>query len=629
MMQRAFASTVAPFAQPRAPQVQRKAEVGPVDDPLEREADAVAERVVAGFAAGDIGGATAARTQRKCAACAAEEEHDVQRKSDSPQTAAATGGAAAAVRAVNSGGAPLDARQRAYFEPRFGRDLGAVRLHTDSRAAAAANAINARAYTWRNDIAFATGAFSPGGRASRLLLAHELTHVVQQAPHVARQPAAPYYSRTFEDAAGGDALDYTETVQVAPAQTGAGIEGSVDRQVAAHAHGALPRQTTHTGRVNHIRFTPDCKIVVPYRIQFQAATTTTTPGICNSPAAPVATPAVPAARLAAIQTQYIDAMNRGLNNRFTLNVSGCRSAQPCANGPIPIVIEAQAVTATPDKTINVFSSGGRADAASICAGSFDPNLPIHEGGHQALGAPDEYHETDPNVIAAANAAGLHWERPERERSDLSAMDDEYNYGRYTQFHERHFYFAQAFLEAVLQGQNCTVRLESAQRTPWDFRLDVSGGYAATNRGGLLHASLFAGAGIPFTARRRLNFLFGVQGQVFSDLGIADQNALMAGLRLGLEAQTTPARFGVSANLFGSAGAFYQTASTPPTYTGLSPTAARLSPYAEIGGSLGIHTAMSGGSFWRFGAEAAAGRELSNDPNALNWWRLGLVIGYTR
>lgn len=618
---------------PLAAAIQAKpvnARIGAVDDPLEREADQVAERVIAGEPAGAIGGAPSYGVQRQCAACETEEEQQIHRKEQgSAHRAPGDAGAEAAVDAVSSGGMPLSVRDRAYFEPRFGRDFANVRLHTHARAAAAAADIQARAYTWQNHIAFAAAEFSPGGLEGRRLLAHELAHVAQQVPHIARQAGPPFYTRTFRDDQGGAALDYTETVQVAPTRSTAGIEGSVDRSVFAPASGTQPRQMTHHGQVNHIRLTPDCRIVVPYRIQFQPQQVAAGVGICQSP--PNATPVnpLPAARLQAIQTRYVTAMNAGLNNRYAVRVTGCRSAQPCTDRPLPVEIAAEAVTNNPDTTVNVVNRGGRADAATICAGSFDDLLPVHEGGHQALGAPDEYQETDPAVIAAANATGLHWERGERVRSDLSGMTDQDAYGRFMLFHERHFRFAQVFLEAVLQGQNCTVSLESVSRSPLEFRVDLGLGAAATNRGVLPYASLFLGAGIPLERRRRLMFLFGARGQVFSDLGYQDQNAFMAGLHLGVEAQTNPANFGLYASLSATGGGLYAPAATPPSFSALTPSAARFSPYGEAGGSLGVHTGLSSSWEVRAGAEAAAGREVSGDPHALSWWRLGFVVGISR
>lgn len=81
---------------------------------------------------------------------------------------------------LNSPGQPLDANTRAYMEPRFGQDFSGVRVHTDSQAAASAQAVNALAYTVGRDVVFGEGNYAPEGHEGRQLLAHELTHVVQQ-----------------------------------------------------------------------------------------------------------------------------------------------------------------------------------------------------------------------------------------------------------------------------------------------------------------------------------------------------------------------------------------------------------------------------------------------------------------
>jgi hypothetical protein len=82
---------------------------------------------------------------------------------------------------LSSSGQPLDAGTRAFMEPRFGRDFSHVRLHTDAKAAESAQAVNALAYTVGNQIAFGAGRYAPESLEGRKLLAHELTHVVQQS----------------------------------------------------------------------------------------------------------------------------------------------------------------------------------------------------------------------------------------------------------------------------------------------------------------------------------------------------------------------------------------------------------------------------------------------------------------
>jgi hypothetical protein len=81
---------------------------------------------------------------------------------------------------LGSPGAPLDAGARTFLEPRFRTDFSQVRVHTDARAAASAHAVGARAYTVGRHIVFGAGRYSPDTPGGRLLLAHELTHTIQQ-----------------------------------------------------------------------------------------------------------------------------------------------------------------------------------------------------------------------------------------------------------------------------------------------------------------------------------------------------------------------------------------------------------------------------------------------------------------
>ncbi len=81
---------------------------------------------------------------------------------------------------LNSSGQPLDAGSRAFMEPHFGQDFSQVRVHTGSQARDSAQAVNALAYTVGQDIVFGEGQYAPYAEAGRGLLAHELTHVVQQ-----------------------------------------------------------------------------------------------------------------------------------------------------------------------------------------------------------------------------------------------------------------------------------------------------------------------------------------------------------------------------------------------------------------------------------------------------------------
>lgn len=83
---------------------------------------------------------------------------------------------------LRSSGQPLNSATRAFMEPRFGQNFSQVRVHTDAKAAESAAAVHALAYTVGRDMVFGTGQYAPETKEGQQLLAHELTHVVQQSP---------------------------------------------------------------------------------------------------------------------------------------------------------------------------------------------------------------------------------------------------------------------------------------------------------------------------------------------------------------------------------------------------------------------------------------------------------------
>lgn len=165
--------------------IQTKLTVGSVDDPLEREADNVAEHVMRMPDRAAQDGPTASDMSPEGPA--------VQRKSPArPQIAAGSSAAPVATYAppivhdvLRSPGQPLDAGARSFMEPRFGRDFSGVRVHTDAKAARSAQAVDALAYTAGRHIVFDIGQYAPESHAGRTLLAHELSHTVQQSKSTA------------------------------------------------------------------------------------------------------------------------------------------------------------------------------------------------------------------------------------------------------------------------------------------------------------------------------------------------------------------------------------------------------------------------------------------------------------
>jgi hypothetical protein len=192
-------------------------EVQPADDAFELEADRVSKQVMrapALTAQGDanvpapVDGPPIARVALQTSSNGSHEEN----AASAPPIVGEV---------LGSPGKPLDADTRDFMQQRLGRDFGDVRLHTDARAAASADAVNATAFTVGHDIVFASGAYSPDTPSGRELIAHELTHVVQQG--AARALPAPDAGATAE---------YSE---LAPAQAGPAISAE-----AGHAEGAAP-----------------------------------------------------------------------------------------------------------------------------------------------------------------------------------------------------------------------------------------------------------------------------------------------------------------------------------------------------------------------------------------------------
>jgi hypothetical protein len=175
------AALVARSAAERGEGVQRAGtlEISSPNDPAEREATAQAARVVSMGSAGPVGaGVDRAAVQR-----------------DAAGKAAATPALSAEIEASLHGGVGLPSDVRAFMEPRFAADFGRVRIHTDEHAAWLSEGVSAHAFTVRNHIFFARGQYRPDTDAGRELIAHELTHTIQQGASPLHRRAAPAIQR--------------------------------------------------------------------------------------------------------------------------------------------------------------------------------------------------------------------------------------------------------------------------------------------------------------------------------------------------------------------------------------------------------------------------------------------------
>ena len=216
--------------------LQAKLTLGPVGDTYEREADSVARQVVQQISSPAPAQDTAQRAtpkldedelktkslpgvQRATPKLDEDElkkkpmpggvqratpklDEDELKKKPMPGAVQRNGGLATAeggpiggdversIEGARSGGRSLDSGVRVQMEPAFGADFSGVKVHSDAKADGLNKSLQARAFTTGQDIFFRKGEYNPGSAGGKELLAHELTHVVQQnGPTVAKKPA--------------------------------------------------------------------------------------------------------------------------------------------------------------------------------------------------------------------------------------------------------------------------------------------------------------------------------------------------------------------------------------------------------------------------------------------------------
>lgn len=183
-----------------SPRLRTALKVSSPSDSAEREAVATARRVMAAPTALPLR-PMASRTPLQAARAA------------SPSRAGPPGSASieAAIGQARGGGRPLPADVTRFMGRRFGTDFGAVRIHTDGRAENLATRLGARAFTFGRDIFFNAGQFHPDTPEGMELIAHELTHTIQQREVVQRAvavPAAQASAQKGEQGLLGKALDW-------------------------------------------------------------------------------------------------------------------------------------------------------------------------------------------------------------------------------------------------------------------------------------------------------------------------------------------------------------------------------------------------------------------------------------
>ncbi|MBB4804826.1 hypothetical protein HNP38_000098 [Chryseobacterium defluvii] len=176
------------------PAIQKKLSVGSADDSYEAEADRVADQVMKMQGSSSQPAHTGALLQRKCAACEQEEKLQMKPLTESitpliQRSSSESGGVApdpmeSQINSGKGGGNRMDAETESFMESRFSADFSNVKIHTGNEAVQMSRELSAQAFTVGNDIYFNEGKYDPNSDHGKHLLAHELTHTIQQGNRI-------------------------------------------------------------------------------------------------------------------------------------------------------------------------------------------------------------------------------------------------------------------------------------------------------------------------------------------------------------------------------------------------------------------------------------------------------------
>ena len=578
---------------------------------------------------------------------------------------------------LNSPGQPLERKTRGFMESRFGNDFSQVRVHTDAKAADSAKAVDATAYTVGNSVVFNTGHYAPETVAGQRLLAHELTHVMQQRQTVGAAPQHLQLMSGSNDASEIEAEQNSLNVLSGrPLPNVASIAGStlqlqqsgqpgtsqfsehVDTVVTSSAtpnvwSGSVRREeATSTGTLFNTGRAPvrydenNCSVTVPMKVAFRHATLS---DVQNCPpqldqSAPTSLPAqLDTTSFRRIADEYVRNLNEDLNGWYSVRFDGCETNR-CHGRDMPIQVQVSEASAggQADYEVAIANLAGRScvddsnftnmtgqpGMVLLYAQGLDRGTMAHEGGHMVLGHGDEYREQE------QPSSGRPDDRVRE--GDWSRMASHHRFGRFALMHERHFAFVPAFLNRVRFG--CNARLVELQRPPQvDLTLEFGVGYASfAAASGRTHGLYVGGGlslGVPLSRQREWELIIGVHGRLIGELDAPGRQAFLLGVRLGLEHTFRPSLGGLTLGGFGEAGVSWV---SPGRGTGSSYTGG----YAEGGAYLGYTSSpfhlFGGGTRASLRLEGAAGATspfvgrigepgmpVPTDPEQLRYFRLGL------
>ncbi len=160
-------------------QIQTKLKIGAPNDKYEQEAERVADRVMRMPESNTESTTWASRSNPSITPLA-------QRQAEKRESLDAPSDMSSRITALQGRGKPLPASIRNFFEPRFGHNFSDVRVHTDGQASELATRLHAKAFTLGSNVVFGSEQYSPETATGKRLLAHELTHTIQQGKLIDR-----------------------------------------------------------------------------------------------------------------------------------------------------------------------------------------------------------------------------------------------------------------------------------------------------------------------------------------------------------------------------------------------------------------------------------------------------------
>jgi len=561
--------------------IQCKLSFGAVDDPLEDEADAMADKVMRMPEQNFI--------QRKCAHC--EEEEKMQRKPLGAfiQKKSVTNNTVASdtisnqIQWTKNSGNTMSGTTKSFMESRFRTSFSNVNIHTGSHAAQMSNELNAKAFTVDNNIYFNEGEYAPETFAGKHLLAHELTHIIQQDE--ATQENTQMVQRAFSPW---------------PGQTGTDVAGTY-----SSSNGIIRERVQRTGDPNYTQ-------PMPSLLEFNPATCSLKSTMeINFIQETDAANKLTTTQFTALKQKILQVGNSRLNGWIyikTGNQSPCPAG--CKDKNISVEILATEGTGSNAAKVALGKKYARENAGHIGEGSSDWTI-WHEMGHIVLGAPDEYADTG---------------RPDERvnESDYSIMASSNTFGRLGMLHSRHFSHLAAWLTRKFPG--CTFDIAETSRPviiDWNPSFFI-GGFGGQSSG--LFYSAGIEIGIPLERMRRLSLILGprllftLESPTYSQ----QRMALLAGFRAGLRYKTLGS-FGFHSSIFAEGGG--------AGFTNLASGTLGLAPYAEGGVSAGLrwggfNLSLEGALGGRTAPVAGITPDAPLGTQFQEYFRFGLSIGGT-